>query len=199
MENQHSLYQSSSNQLGCHQYKVNPKIKNNGGERMVQSQIHFISFIFCWFFCCLLGLFFFTVQVVLAGFSKLYVKLTVNKPDYGYWLLQSVSPLVEKTKTKNKQKEKTTNNTLLCQLSEMCRLRVWLNKFVTSLLTGGLTQTWAAGLCPQFDSCNGFQHPLDVTHTRAHAQLSGGFIPWWRQAQASGSSMTWVGTTLLGV
>lgn len=115
MENQHSLYQSSSNQLGCHQYKVNPKIKNNGGERMVQSQIHFISFIFCWFFCCLLGLFFFTVQVVLAGFSKLYVKLTVNKPDYGYWLLQSVSPLVEKTKTKRNKKKK--QQTTLCSVS----------------------------------------------------------------------------------
>lgn len=121
MENQHSLYQSSNNQLCCHQYKVKPKIKNNGGERMVQSQIHFILFIFCWVFLLFFRFcfFFFYNSGHPCRFLKALCKANcVNKPDYGYWILQSVSPLVEKTKT-NKQKEKNKQHSALSVVGDV--------------------------------------------------------------------------------
>lgn len=65
MENQQS-YQCFNNQLCRRQYKVKPK--QMGGQRIVQSQIHFIIIIFKIFF---------TIQVVLAVRWKQSVKLIV--------------------------------------------------------------------------------------------------------------------------
>lgn len=98
-----------------------------GKNGSVSNPLYFIYFLLV--FLLSFRFVFFTVQVVLAGFSKLYVKLTVNKPDYGYWLLQSVSPLVEKTKTNKKKKQQTTLCSVSCWRcadSESDWINLWL-------------------------------------------------------------------------
>lgn len=83
MENQRSSYQCLNTRLCVYRYKVSPK--QTGGQRIVQSQISFYCF---------------TISNPPCSSLNAECKARcLNRPDYRYWILQSVS-LCNQTSTR---------------------------------------------------------------------------------------------------
>ena len=100
----------------------------------------------------------------------------LNKPDYRYWIPQSVSPRIAK-------------NDSLRQFDSVAS--VWQIQSLIEYFCGfSVTQTgaaWFLRLVPSF-----------IRSHVVHTHFLGFSNPWQRQTQASGSSVNCLGTILLG-
>lgn len=100
----------------------------------------------------------------------------LNKPDYRYWILQSVSPHIQKKKKKPKQTKHPDSLRQFDSAAAVDRFRVRLSTCVASLLNG--TQTGAAGflgLVPSFIRILFESTSIKCcAHTRTHITFWGG-------------------------